>query len=123
MNMLIVFLGGGIGAVARYGLQGFVHRLTGADFPYGTLTVNLLGSLAIGVLMVSLEERFASSPDLRLFLAVGVLGGFTTFSSFSFETMALLREGDFLAGGFNVCASVAGCLGATWLGMALGRYV
>jgi CrcB protein len=123
MNILIVFLGGGLGATARYGLQGVVHRLAGAGFPYGTLTVNLLGSLLIGMLMVSLEDRFASSPEMRLFLAVGILGGFTTFSSFSFETMALLRGGDFLAGGVNICASVAGCLGATWLGMVVGRYV
>lgn len=123
MNILIVFLGGGLGAMARYGLQGLVHRLAGAGFPYGTLTVNLLGSLLIGILMISLEDRFTSSPELRLFLAVGILGGFTTFSSFSFETMALLRGGDFLAGGFNICASVAGCLGATWLGMVVGRYV
>ena len=123
MNTLIVFVGGGLGAAARYGLQGLVHRWTGAGFPSGTLSVNLLGSFIIGVLMVSMEERFASTPELRLFFAVGILGGFTTFSSFSFETMALLRGGDYLAGGINVLASVAGCLGATWLGMTLGRYV
>ena len=123
MNLLDVFIGGGLGAVARYLLQGFVYRFSGTEFPYGTLIVNILGCFTIGLLMSSMEERFLATPTLRLFLTIGILGGFTTFSSFSYETMALLREGNFLAGGINVLSSVVVCLGATWLGLGLGRYV
>ena len=123
MNLLVVFIGGGLGAVARYLLQGFVYRFAGTEFPYGTLIVNILGCFTIGILMSSMEERFLATPTLRLFLTIGILGGFTTFSSFSYETMALIREGNLLAGGINVIASVVVCLGATWLGLGLGRYV
>ena len=91
MNALLVFLGGGIGATARYGLQGVVYRVAGTAFPYGTLAVNVLGSLLIGFLMALFEERFIVNPSLRLFLTIGILGGFTTFSSFSYETIAMLR--------------------------------
>ncbi len=123
MNILLVFIGGGLGAVARYLLQGAVYRVTGASFPYGTIVVNILGCFVIGLLMSSMEERFIAVPSLRIFLAIGILGGFTTFSSFSYETMALLREGDILMGGLNVVASIVICLAATWLGHGLGRYV
>jgi fluoride exporter len=123
MNILIVFVGGGVGAAARYLLQGAVYRLTGAGFPYGTIVVNILGCFLIGLLMSSMEERFLAAPTLRIFLTIGILGGFTTFSSFSYETMVLLREGDLLAGGLNIIASTVICLGATWLGLGLGRYV
>ncbi len=123
MNILLVFVGGGLGAAARYLLQGAVYRFTGAGFPYGTIAVNVLGCFLIGLLMSSMEERFLAAPSLRIFLTIGILGGFTTFSSFSYETMVLLREGDLLAGGFNIIASTVICLGATWLGLGLGRYV
>lgn len=123
MNILLVFIGGGLGAVARYLLQGGVYRVTGASFPYGTIVVNILGCFVIGLLMSSMEERFLAAPSLRIFLTIGILGGFTTFSSFSYETMALFREGDLLMGGLNVMASMVICLGATWLGLGLGRYV
>ena len=119
MNILLVFAGGGLGAVARYLLQGAVYRFTGTGFPYGTIVVNVLGCFAIGLLMSSMEERFLASPSLRIFLTIGILGGFTTFSSFSYETMALIREGDILSGGINIIVSVVTCLG----GLGLGRYV
>ena len=121
MNVLLVFLGGGIGATARYGLQGLVYRITGTGFPYGTLVVNILGSFTIGLLMSVFEERFLVTPPLRVFLTIGVLGGFTTFSSFSFETMAMFRDGSYGLGTLNVAASVLVCLGATWLGSIGGK--
>jgi fluoride exporter len=121
MNILLVFVGGGIGATARYGLQGAIHRIAGSAFPYGTLVVNILGSFVIGFLMSAFEDRFLVNPSLRIFLTIGVLGGFTTFSSFSYETMALLRDGSLAAGMANIAASVLLCLGCTWLGMLLGR--
>jgi len=123
VKYVLIFAGGGLGAGLRYWLQGVVHGRIGADFPYGTLVVNVLGCFAIGLLMVSLEERFLAVPTLRLFLTIGILGGFTTFSTFSYETLALLRDGEFLAGLANVGGSVLGCLAATWLGMQLGRWI
>ncbi len=121
MNTALVFLGGGVGAAARYGLQGLVYRFLPATFPYGTIVVNVLGSFLIGFLMAFFEERFLVNPLLRVFLTVGVLGGFTTFSSFSYETVMLLRTGSYTLGLINMFASVITCLVATWMGMALGK--
>jgi fluoride exporter len=123
MNIVLVFLGGGIGAASRYWMQGAVYRIVGSSFPFGTLAVNLVGSFLIGFLMLVFEERFLVQPSLRIFLTIGILGGFTTFSSFSFETFALLREGSIVAGLLNAFASVAACLGATWLGTIVGKMI
>jgi CrcB protein len=123
MNVLLVFAGGGLGAATRYLLQGFVYRVVGSEFPYGTMVVNILGCFLIGMVMSSLEERFTATPSLRIFLTIGVLGGFTTFSSFTYESLALLREGDVFAGLSNIFGSMVGCLAATWMGTLVGRLV
>jgi CrcB protein len=118
---VLVFVGGGIGATFRYSLQGAVYKLTGTQFPYGTLLVNVLGCLAIGLLMTAFEERFLVNPSLRLFLTIGILGGFTTYSSFSYETVSMLREGNYFAGTANVLYTTLNCLGATWIGTVIGK--
>jgi fluoride exporter len=123
IKYFLVFLGGGIGAVARYSLQGFVHRYTENNFPYGTFAVNVIGCFVLGYLMVAFEERFLMNPSLRLFLTIGILGGFTTFSSFSYETIALLRGGEWMFGISNILASVLCCLLATFAGMAAGKVI
>jgi CrcB protein len=121
-QMALVGLGGFVGSVLRYGVSGFAQRWDpAASFPYGTLAVNALGCFAIGVLAGLSESRQLFGPELRLFVFIGVLGGFTTFSTFGYETHALLREGDQLKAGANVLASVALCLVFVWLGHALGR--
>jgi len=120
-NYFLVFAGGGIGAAARYWLQGLVYQRMGTGFPAWTLLVNIIGCLLIGLLMSTLEDRFVIYPSLRIFLAIGILGGFTTFSSFSYETMALLRDGELLYASANVLLSIVTCLGATWLGLTLGK--
>jgi fluoride exporter len=120
VNVLLVGCGGALGAVARYGVGGLVHRnpaLTG--FPYGTLTVNLLGCLLIGLGAGLADARQAIGPEARLFLFVGVLGGFTTFSSFGYETVALLRDHEFLRAGLNAGLNVFAGLLLVWLGYAL----
>jgi fluoride exporter len=122
-QVLLVAAGGGLGAAARYLLAGAVQRHAGALFPYGTLAVNALGCLAIGMLMSIFEDRFLVQPSLRLFLTVGILGGFTTFSSFSYETIELLRAGSVLAGMANIAASLLCCLAGTWLGLATGKLI
>ncbi len=93
MKLIYLFLGGGLGSVARYMVSGWSHRIMGDSFPWGTLSVNVIGSLLIGLLWGYFEMRNIG-PGLRMFLFVGFLGGFTTFSTFALETMNLLRSGE-----------------------------
>ena len=119
---LYIGFGGGLGSICRYGLSRLMYRLLGDAFPYGTLAVNVIGCFVIGLLMASFEERFLVQPNLRLFLTIGILGGFTTFSTFSFESIALLRSGDLTLATTNILLSLFGCLLATWGGIILGKY-
>ncbi len=120
-NTILVFVGGGLGATARYGMQGLIYRYARSTFPYGTLAVNFTGCFLIGFLMMAFEERFLISPTVRIFLTIGILGGFTTFSSFSYETIALFRDGELFMGIMNVAASVVLCLAGTAAGVVLGK--
>ncbi|MDD8017613.1 MAG: fluoride efflux transporter CrcB [Bacteroidota bacterium] len=120
-KFLFIGLGGFLGSIARYWLATAVYKSLGESFPYGTLSVNIIGCFMIGFLMTVFEERFLALPELRLFLVVGILGGFTTFSSFSYETIALLRAGNFLYGSLNVLLSVVVCLVFTWIGIIVGK--
>jgi fluoride exporter len=121
---LWVALGGAIGSVMRYGLGGLVAQKFGETFPLGTLTVNVAGSFIIGFLGALASSEGRLSPQSRIFatqfLMVGVCGGFTTFSSFSLQTLNLLRDGEWLYAGGNILLSVALCLIAVWLGFMLG---
>jgi len=112
----LVALGGLAGCVARYWLAGAVQNLTDHGFPSGTLTVNILGSFLIGLVMTLSLERGLVNDDLRILLTTGFCGGFTTMSTFSYETLALLREGEQLLALGNVSATFAACVGAVWLG-------
>jgi CrcB protein len=115
--LLMVGLGGAAGSVLRYWLGGLVqHRLDATGFPAGTLAVNLLGCFLIGVLSSAVETRHAFSPDLRLLLGAGVLGGFTTFSAFGNETLNLLRAGQAGLASANIVANVVLGLGLAGLG-------
>ncbi len=119
----LVFIGGGIGAVFRYLLAGWIYRLMGTDFPYGTLVVNLTGCFIIGFFMTIAEDRFLISSSFRIFVAVGIIGGFTTFSTFNFETLELLKDGAVMLALLNVGASVILGLSATWIGALIGRVI
>jgi len=120
--LLLVGAGGCLGSVGRYLLGGWVHRLLPfAAFPAGTLAVNVLGCLLIGLLGGLMEHRQLLGSDLRLFLLIGVLGGFTTFSSFAYETLALGRDAEPGRALVNVGAQVVLGLVACWLGYALVR--
>jgi CrcB protein len=106
-EILLVGCGGFVGAVGRYLFGGWIHRLfRQADFPYGTLGVNLLGCLVIGLLAGLADQRELFGPDTRLFVFIGMLGAFTTFSTFSYETLALLRDGQTLSAFVNIVISV-----------------
>jgi fluoride exporter len=121
MNVLLIALGGSIGAVARYGLTGVVQRFTTPYFPFGTFVVNIAGCFAFGVLAGVAEHRFALGPEARAFLLIGVLGGFTTFSSFGYETLQLLRDAEFMRASLNVVGQVVIGVCVMWLGFVLTR--
>lgn len=93
----------------------------GRGFPYGTLVVNVVGSAFMGLLYVLLLERMTGSPELRAALLIGLLGSFTTFSTFSIETLNLIEQADYLKAGLNILLSVVACIGAAWLGLLVGR--
>lgn len=120
MNLLLVAIGGAIGAGGRYALGGWLQAQFGSGFPWGTFAVNVLGSLAIGVVL-GLSQQGSLSPGASVFLAVGVLGGFTTFSSFSYETMQLLSAGAAGASLLNVFGQFAVSLGAVYAGLTVAR--
>jgi CrcB protein len=108
VSFLVVAVGGAMGAVLRYVTSGWVQTVSGGFFPWGTLTVNVLGSLALGFLMVWLQST-ASSAEIRDLVTVGFLGSFTTFSTFSYETSAMLRDGEWWrAGGYTVGSLLLG---------------
>lgn len=120
ITYLWIALGGAIGSVARYGCSSLAARWIGETFPWGTLIVNVTGSFVIGffVGLTAPDGRLMVSPNIRQFVTVGICGGFTTFSSFSVQTLNLVRDGDLLEAGGNVLASVIGCLVSVWLGYA-----
>lgn len=119
--ILFIACGGALGAVLRYGASLGVYSLLGRGFPYGTLFVNVTGSLLMGVLSIMMLERFNIGPEWRAAILVGLLGSFTTFSTFSIETLNLLEQGDMMRAFANIAFSVIVCLAAVWLGISLGR--
>ncbi|MBT8129022.1 MAG: fluoride efflux transporter CrcB [Gammaproteobacteria bacterium] len=122
-SLVFIAIGGALGAVLRYGASVSVYALLGRGFPYGTLFVNVSGSLLMGLLSVLMLERFNIGPEWRAAVLVGVLGSFTTFSTFSIETLNLLEQGDWLRAMGNIVLSVLVCLAAVWLGVLIGRQV
>jgi CrcB protein len=121
MEYLWVGLGGFLGANARYALAAWIVGRLGAGFPFQTVVINVSGSFFIGVLLVLLTERLAVDPAWRLLLVVGFLGGYTTFSSYTFEALALAESGQWLAAGWYVLGSNGLGLVATYVGMMLTR--
>ncbi len=121
--LLLIACGGAVGAVLRYGASISVYSLLGRGFPYGTLFVNVSGSLLMGILSVLMLERFDIGPEWRAAVLVGVLGSFTTFSTFSIETFNLLEQGDLMRAMANIVASVLICLVAVWFGVLIGRQI
>ena len=119
LNLLLIGLGGAIGSVARYTLSVAVLRVSGTLFPLGTFVVNVIGCLVFGAIAGAATARVQITSELRLFLLVGVLGGFTTFSSYAFESFALIREGQFLWASINVAGQVIAGLAGVWAGYVL----
>jgi len=110
INYILVGIGAAIGGTLRYWISNAIFKIFSENFPYGTLIVNVAGSFILGFLMFYFNDRELLSPQLRLFLTVGFCGGFTTFSTFSFETMNLFRETQYLLGSMNILLNLLLCL-------------
>ena len=121
MTLASIAVGGAVGSVLRYLIQEQCIQWWGTKFPYGTLLVNAVGSLLIGVLSIVLIERWVVADEIRIALFVGLLGGFTTFSAFSLETLYLIQQGSFLSATANIALNILLCIGACFLGMNLAR--
>ncbi len=122
-NVLIVALGGALGAAARYVVGGWIADRAGASFPWHTFAVNVSGAFLIGLVMALSLDKGMISADWRLFLATGILGGYTTFSTLSYETMTLIQQGAWAAAAGNMLGSAAAGVAAVFVGLALGRLI
>ncbi|MEO6696601.1 MAG: fluoride efflux transporter CrcB [Gammaproteobacteria bacterium] len=120
-QIIAIAAGGAAGSLLRFWMSSGVHAVLGRQFPYGTLAVNVLGCLLMGILFVLLTERLNLGPVWRAGLLIGLLGGFTTFSAFSMETIALIEQGALFKAALNIVLSVSACLAATWLGILAAR--
>lgn len=123
MEYVIIGVGGFLGANARYLVASWAAQRFGATFPYGTFIINVTGSFLLGMFLALLQDRVAVHPHYRLFFAVGFLGAYTTFSTFSYESLRLLQEGNILLALLNLFGSLAVGLLGTVLGFGLGRLV
>lgn len=121
LNILLVAVGGAIGSVARYLVGLGATRLAGPNFPFGTLTVNIAGAFAIGFLVEMIARRFDASAEMRVFIVTGILGGFTTWSSFTLDTMVLFERGEIGLSALYLLASLLVSFAAVFAGLAMGR--
>jgi CrcB protein len=122
MRYLLILLGGGVGSLSRYAVGVAIVTRLGGRFPLaGTMAINITGSFLIGLLMTLITERFGASSNLRPLLVIGFLGGYTTFSSFEWETYSAIRDGGFWMGITNIVGSVTLGYAAVWLGAMLAR--
>ncbi|HKJ67576.1 MAG TPA: fluoride efflux transporter CrcB [bacterium] len=120
-NYIIVALGAGLGGVGRFWLAHLIQRILPPNFPYGTLAVNILGSFILGLVMYMTEAEVLIGPEIRIFLTIGVCGALTTFSTFSYETLSMLREAEFFYAGINITANVLLTLAGIGLAFILAK--
>ena len=122
-TILLIAVGGALGAVMRFLSQATVYELVGKSFPYGTLFVNVTGSFLMGLLSIFLVEKFNLGAEWHMAIIIGVLGSFTTFSTFSIETLVLFEQGDMFKALTNIMLSVTLCIGAVWTGAYFAKQI
>ena len=120
---LMVALGGAIGSMLRFWAGGYVSTRLGTRFPYGTFLINITASFLIGFIMTLLAERMHWGPNWRFLIVAGFLGGYSTFSTFEYETFRIFQDGEFLVAGMNIVLSVAVGFLAVWVGVVTGRII
>lgn len=123
MNYLLVSAGAAIGGVLRYGVSSYIQKHISVLFPYGTLVVNVVGSFLLGIIMFYLNDKEMIGNDFRLFLSVGFCGGFTTFSTFSYETLNLFRDSEFGLAIYNVLLNILLCLAGIYLAHLISKLI
>ncbi|MCC5468557.1 fluoride efflux transporter CrcB [Pelosinus baikalensis] len=123
LRIIAVAVGGSIGATARYLVSVWAAERFGADFPYGTLIVNVVGCFIIGIFMTLTTERFIVNPYWRLLITVGFVGGLTTFSSFSYETFRVLEDSNMIMALYNIGLNLLLGFAATWIGIGVARLI
>ena len=121
MKFFLVAIGSGIGGALRFWISSITQKFLPVYFPYGTLTVNLIGSFALGILIFGFDEKQLLSTNIKLLLTVGLCGGFTTFSTFSFETFNLIKETEFLLAGVNILLNIILTIAGVYLGYLISR--
>lgn len=122
MPAIYVAIGGALGALARYWMTQMINSFWQSSFPWATIAINIIGSLCIGILFVAISERAVLHADFRYLLMIGLLGGFTTYSAFSLETILLIEKGDLLIAFSYILSTVIICLAAVWLGIKASRF-
>jgi CrcB protein len=123
-NVFLIFLGSGLGGLSRYWTIKYAYLLFGREFPYGTLAVNIIGSFIMGVLTFLIQSTFNFlETQLRGFLLAGLLGGYTTFSTFSIDTFGLLESGHYFLAATYILLSIGLCLISVWLGYLVGKQI
>ncbi len=123
LQILAVGCGGFFGAILRYLISGWTYQLFGTRIPYGTLAVNIIGSFILGLFLVLANERFVVSDIMRGFVAIGMMGALTTFSTFSYETITLFQDSLFLKAGLNIFLNLACTLCAVWAGSVVAKII
>lgn len=123
LNLLLIGLGGFIGAVLRYGASGLAHRLLGSAFPYGTLFVNIAGSFLLGFFLTLVTTKIILPYQIKNFIAIGMLGAFTTFSTFSYETVMMMQNNLIWETVLNIALNVLLAIIALWMGIVAARMV
>jgi fluoride exporter len=121
LKYLLIGTGGFIGSVLRYWTSVNAYKIFGEKFPYGTFAVNVMGCLLIGFIAEVSENRFLISPEIRTFLMIGFLGGYTTFSTFGYETFMLIQDKDYVTAFLNILLSVVVCLASVWIGTLIAK--
>ena len=121
MKFLLVAIGSGIGGALRFWISSLTQKLLPAYFPYGTLTVNLLGSFILGIIIFGFDDRELLSSNIKLILTIGFCGGFTTFSTFSFETFSLIKNAEFFLAGFNIVSNLLLTIAGVYIGYLISK--